>query len=150
MGNTDTELAIVAGKVKEHIENGHWQEAMSELAGGWRADVPFGIRPCTNPAYPDVWVKFKTRGIPYSLNRKWRDMNNKDTIETVLCYVDSWNLTDLDGESIELPPQGERTEDLLDDVEDSVAYWLTLEFGLFWQGDLRRPRKNSSEPLPVT
>jgi hypothetical protein len=140
-----TELSAIARLVGAFIESGDWQSAANELAQGWHADIDLGLRHCvTQPEYPDLWVRFKTRGYPFRMLREWDRLDLDASVEKMLSYVEEWNLVDHDGNAVAL--DDERKVTLLDNVEDKVVAWLIGDFIRFWQRDLRTPRKNSSRP----
>lgn len=150
MSNTTTELSVLAAEVGKHIEAGEFQEASNTLSAGWREDMEFGMRPSTLPDFPDLWVRFATRGYPYSLARKWLDKNSDEMLLVMLGYVEEWNMIDLDSNPIALPEKEKRSPDLVDNVEDRILFWLVQQFQEFWQRDLRLPRKNSQPPLSTS
>ena len=146
MENQSTELSVIGSSVNDAVARGEYGEAMTLLAASWREAEPVGFRPCTLAEWPDIWVRFRVRGYPYSLARRWLAMNERDTVETVLSYIEEWNLTDYNNAPI-LLPDGERKLELLDDLEDQLVAWLVREFTIFWQRDLRSGgRKNSLAP----
>ena len=109
----------------------------------------FGRVDCNLPAFPGVWVEFKTSGYPRKLRREWDAAGLDETLVIVLRYVDAWHMVGLDGADIPLPT-GERKADLLDNTEDALVAWLTRSFARFWLVDLTAPRPNSSAPSPTT
>lgn len=79
--------------------------------------------------YPDVWVKFKTSGYPFSLTRTLDKSKDADeSLNIVLRYVMDWSLTDIDGQPVTLPALAERQSSILDNVDESLATWLIRSF----------------------
>ncbi len=108
-----------------------------------------GIRKSPNPEYPDVWVQFKTSGYPFSLNRTLD--KSKDplfTMQTVLSYVIAWNMTDIDGKAIELPMNGARGPEILDNVDEALTTWIIKAFYENRAEIIKA--KNSLPPSPST
>ena len=104
---------------------------------------------CTQPEYPETWVRFKDRGYPFKLRREIEPLTtDQQMLPVILPYVVEWNLTGLDGQPVTLPA-GEREAALLDNVDEIVASWLVRAF-FEHRGALIRPRPNSSPPSTST
>jgi len=139
-----SERAGLAGQIAEHVEAKEWREAAAAVARAWDEASPFGVRHCPLPGYTDVWVKFKTSGYPFSLRRKWDEAKTDTaTLGLILPYVVEWNLTDVDGQAVDLPAAGERSIETVANIEDALLMWLIREFSVFWFTELLTPRKNS-------
>ena len=102
---------------------------------------PFGRATCDQDGYTGVWVQFKTSGYPFGLRRKWDKAKTDEALAIVLSYVEAWNLPDISGKVVTLT-NGQRTIDLVDDVEDVLVLWLMRAFSTFWLTELPYPRKN--------
>mgnify|MGYP001597417873 FL=1 len=109
----------------------------------------FGYYACDRAGFEQVWVQFRPSGYPFGLRRKWlADTSEVSTIETVLGYVQDWQMPALDGAPIRLPQNGTlRTVELVDDVDIAVVTWLIQTFAAWLLRDVGRPPKNSSPPL---
>lgn len=110
----------------------------------------FGKKACIVPGYEDCWVQFKTTGYPRKLRDEWDGaIGRPDSAAAdirwgiVLRYVEAWQLRDVDGESVALPPLAERTRAVLDNVEDAIVVNLPSVFLNFWINELTAARPNS-------
>ena len=131
-------------QIKEHLDAGEFSEAAAAVARAWDDHSEFGMRHCPLPGWTDVWVQFKTSGYPFKLRRAWDEAKTDEaTLAVILPYITAWNLTDVDGQPVELPPVAERTVGLVETIEDALLMWLIREFNIFWFTELLRPRKNS-------
>lgn len=108
-----------------------------------------GLKRCDLPGFEHVWVQFRTSGYPFRLRREWDAADGRQTIAIVLRYVEAWNLPDVDGQVVPLP-DGERTLEVIDGVEDRLVPWLVKAFKSAWLFDLTNARPNSSAPSPST
>ena len=130
-------------QIRQSIESGEWSLALSALAGAWGEVSEFGTVYCHLPDYPGVWVRFATRGYPFSLRRTWDEVKGDDAVlSIILPRVTAGNMLDVDGNPISLPPDGERPTTLLDNIDDTVVIWLIRAFWRFWRIELSVPRKN--------
>ncbi len=144
MATEMSEHTGLAGQIAGHVEAKEWREAAAAVARAWDEASAFGLRHCPLPGYTDVWVQFKTSGYPFSLRRKWDEAKTDTaTLAIILPYVVAWNLTDVDGHPVELPPAGERSIQTVENIEDGLLMWLIREFNTFWFTELLTPRKNS-------
>jgi len=130
-------------QVSDYLENKQYVEAIGAVTRAWNEAGEFGVRHCSLPDYAETWVKFKTRGYPFSLREKWDNTTTyKDTLTIVLGYIADWNFTDISGQPIALPADGSRPTELVDNLEDGLLFWLVREFTYFWLYELPKPRKN--------
>ena len=112
---------------------------MSETEG-----APFGTKQCDVPGYEDCWVRFALSGYPRRLRREWMAADYNQTWAIVMRYVTAWQVRDIPGQAVELPPeQAARAYEIVDDVEEAVVGWLVRSFSEFWLRDLPSPRPNS-------
>ena len=108
-----------------------------------------GTRKSPIAEYPDVWVQFKASGYPFSLTRTLD--KSKDALETmriVLSYVIAWNMTDIEGRVIELPVNGARGPEILDNVDEALTTWVIKAFYENRAEIIKA--KNSLPPSPST
>ena len=130
-------------QIRQSVEAGEWAQAMASLAGAWNEASEFGTVACNLPDYPGVWVRFATRGYPFSLRRTWEEASGDAAVlSIILPRITVWNVADVDGQTIPLPQNGERPTALLDNVDDAVVIWMIRAFWRFWRIDLSVPRKN--------
>jgi len=127
--------------IRQQVEAGEWAQAMASLADAWNDASEFGMVACGLPDYPGVWVRFVTRGYPFSLRRQWEEAKDSAVLSIILPRITDWNMLDVDGNPLPLPPN-ERPPTLLDNVDDAVVIWLIRAFWRFWRIDLTTPRKN--------
>lgn len=133
MANSVSELS---GQATAAIDAGEWGKAATLVAAAWRENSPPGFRPCSLPDYPDVWVRYKARGYPYSLRRKWQEAAGEvEILELTLPYIEAWSLTGADSQPVALP-DGARTAALLDAVDIALVFWLVRDFGRWIMQDL--------------
>lgn len=141
-------------RIQDDLERGAWAAAHQELLTAWRDAVPFGFCPCEVLEYSECFVTFKTSGYPFALRNKWSEVrDDKEALEIVLRYVESWKLKDVNGNDVPLPPEvkdAARGASILDNVEDALVAWLIRRFSRFFLRELSHERKNFSPPLLVT
>ena len=108
----------------------------------------FGHYACDRAGFENVWVQFKPSGYPFGLRRRWlADTNEVTTIETVLGYVQAWNVSALSGTPVTLPLNGDmRLVALVDQVDIAIVTWLIQSFATWLLRDVGRPPKNSLPP----
>ena len=129
--------------IKQHVAAGEYSEAAAAVARAWNESGTFGVRHCPLPDFTEVWVQFKTSGYPFGLRRKWDEAKtDAATLDVLLPYVVAWNMADVDGQPVELPPVGARTIETVSNIEDALLMWLIREFTVFWFTELLAPRKN--------
>lgn len=129
-------VSELSGQATAAIEAGEWVKAAALVSAAWRENSPPGFRPCSLPEYTDVWVRYKARGYPYSLRRKWQEaMGEAAIFELVLPYVEEWSIPDSTGRPLALP-EGERTAALFDSMDIPLVFWLVRDFGLWLMRDL--------------
>ncbi len=131
-------------QIKNHLEAGEYAQANALLMIEWRQRSEFGVARCNLPEYSEVWVRFKTSGYPFSLRREWEAADEEETFRIMAAHVEDWNLPDLSGGVVAL--DGDLSKTILDQVEESLLWWMVREFVNFWRVDLMTPRKNSSPP----
>lgn len=138
-----SEQSTLNERVGKHLDSGDYALALAEIGYAWNEKSEWGTRRCTLVGFEDVFVKFKTRGYPFSLRKKWQEaVTHDDTaLLLILPYVVAWNFRDIDGNPVELP-EGDRATSLFDNIEDGLLMWLIREFNLFWFTELLAPRKN--------
>jgi len=130
-------------QIRQQVEAGEWPQAMASLAGAWNEASEFGTVTCSLPDYPGVWVRFATRGYPFSLRRAWEEAKGDDAVlSIILPRILAWSVVDVDGLPLPLPPDGERPTTLLDNIDDAVVIWMIRAFWRFWRIELPVPRKN--------
>jgi len=131
-------------QVAQHLDAGEFSQAVESIMAAWNERDEFGTRHCPLPGYTDRWVKFKTRGYPFSLRKRWDDAKTDTAIfGLILPYVVDWNLVDVDGQSVPVPTNSVDYLADIGNIEDAVLMWLVREFNLFWFSELLAPRKNS-------
>src|SRR3990170_2031149 len=109
-------------QIRQQIESGEWAQAMASLAGAWNDASEFGTVACNLPDYPGVWVRFTTRGYPFSLRRAWDEVKGDDAVlSIILPRIAEWSIVDIDGKPIHLPLDGDRPTTLLDNIDDTVV-----------------------------
>lgn len=129
-------VSELSGQAITAIEAGEWSKAAALVSAAWREHAPPGFRPCTLPDYSDVWVRYRARGYPYSLRRKWQEVTGEAAIfELVLPYIEEWNVPDSNGQPLILP-EGERTVALFDPMDIPLVFWLVRDFGTWLLRDL--------------
>ena len=137
---TATELSE---RVRELAERNEYTEAMYAIASAWQEASPPNLRICTLPEYPGVWAKFRLTGYPYAMRRELREAQSETdydaTLTIILRYVVEWNLLDVHGNIIPLPPQRDFT--LLAEADEGLVVWLIRQFYRY-RGELLSPGKN--------
>ncbi len=130
-------------QITRQLDDQDYVAAATAVAHAWNEASEFGTRHCPLPGYTDRWVKFKTSGYPFGLRRKWDEAKtDAATLTIALKYVAAWNLTGIDGQPVELPADGTRPIELVDNIEDALLMWLIRDFVLFWFTEVLAPRKN--------
>ena len=130
-------------QIIQAVSDKEWSKVLRLTDEARREQLGDGRRHCTQPEYPEVWVKFRDRGYPFSLRKDYDEapLTDMQAIVIVLGYVEEWMLSDMAGQPVLLPANGARKPELLGNVDEMIVAWIIREFGAV-RRELMRPRKN--------
>ena len=106
------------------------------------AESELGRIECDAPGFEGMWVRYRTRGYPFSLRDEWKAVNDRGALDILKRYIEDWNVMDTAGQPVALSELPAR----FDDVEETIIVWLITSFAHFWRMELPSARKNSSAP----